>query len=211
MINNLIGMEFGRLRVVSRVTNDKAGNARWLCLCSCGNQKEVLGRSLTSGRTQSCGCLLSEKSSERMKKLLTKHGQSNSKLNHVYRSMKERCSNPNCKSYHNYGGRGIDVCNEWKDNFKNFYNWAINNGYRENLTIERINVNGNYEPSNCMWIPKKEQAQNMRKTKKIIINGIVYTTINRASRNVEISASTITRMLNGEKTKYSREYKISYY
>ena len=89
--------------------------------------------------------------------------------------MKQRCSNPNHKSYHNYGGRGIIVCDEWKNNYQAFYDWSMNNGYKEGLSIDRINNNGNYEPSNCRWTDKITQNNNTRQNKQFVIDGVSKT------------------------------------
>lgn len=206
--NDLTGKTFGRLKVIARSKNNKWGDSQWVCKCDCGNIKIILGKNLVNGRTRSCGCLLSEKSKERMKKIATKHGKSNLRINKTYRSMKERCYNENSKDYKNYGGRGIKICNEWLDDFMNFYNWAINNGYADNLTIERINVNGNYEPNNCTWIPKGEQAQNQRKSRRVQIDGKLYTTVAIACRNESISPTTLYRIINGYKSKILRKHEI---
>lgn len=102
------------------------------------------------------------------------HRMSNTRLHSIWKSMRTRCNNPNAKYYKNYGGRGISICSEWED-FMNFYLWAINNGYSEELTLDRINVNGNYEPSNCRWLSRKEQCRNKRYNVKVLYNGKLYT------------------------------------
>lgn len=171
--NNLIdltGKRFGRLSVIEKSSSDKNGCPKWKCVCDCGNEVIVYGHSLRYGVTKSCGCLAKEKSSER----LSVHNLSKNKLHSVWSNMKYRCTNPNAKAYKHYGERGITVCDEWND-FLNFYNWAINNGYEEGLSIDRIDVNGNYEPSNCRWVTSEIQANNQRNNRIVLYEGNTYT------------------------------------
>ena len=163
-LNDLTGKKFGKLQVIKR-SNRKG--AYWICKCDCGNISEVYSSNLISGRTVSCGCYLNEiRKTQR-----TTHGDSKSRLYNIWTLMKKRCSDKNCKAYQNYGGRGISVCPEWKNDFESFKNWAINNGYSSGLTIDRIDNNGNYEPSNCRWADVKTQNNNNRMNVKVTING----------------------------------------
>ena len=171
---NLLSKRFGRWTVVSKSEPriDKNGCAinRWLCKCDCGNEKIVLQASLISGRSKSCGCL----NKDIVSKMWNKHGLSNvgSGLYSVWHGIKYRCYCKSSHDYPNYGGRGITICEEWKNDFKAFHDWAIANGYKEEktdkginiLTIDRIDVNGNYEPSNCRFVTNEVQAKNKRNT-----------------------------------------------
>ena len=154
-LRDLTAQRFGRLIVIERVENDKNNNAKWLCLCDCGIKKAIMRNYLVSGKTQSCGCLRKELSAAR----LTTHGKTNTRTYGIWTAMKKRCESSYDSSYESYGGRGIKVCEEWHE-FESFYNWAITNGYADNLSIDRKDTNGNYEPSNCRWASDKVQANN---------------------------------------------------
>ena len=138
-INDLTNQKFGRLKVVEYYGNNRHGKALWLCQCDCGKAKVIVGSSLLNKYTLSCGCY----NKEYAKKLHSKHNMSYSKLYKVWQGMKTRCYNPKFIYYCNYGGRGISICDEWLDDFAKFYEWAIANGYKEGLTIDRINNDGN--------------------------------------------------------------------
>ncbi|MEI8142862.1 MAG: hypothetical protein WCG90_08350 [Chitinophagia bacterium] len=163
--NDLTGQVFGQLTVLARAENAEDGHSRWLCQCSCGNQKVVQSNNLKK-TTRSCGCLIVE----RVSKLNLTHGKTHTKEFKTWDSMKQRCENPKNISYKDYGGRGIKVCDRWIDSFENFLA-DMGEAPSKNHSIDRKDVNGNYEPNNCRWATAKEQRTNQRprlyKTKTI--------------------------------------------
>lgn len=165
-LDNLIGQRFGRLTVVSRSDN-KGRNTAWLCKCDCGNQTIVTHQNLKSGHTLSCGCY----NVDLLKIRSTKHGMSKSRLYGIWCGIKDRCNNPQSDSYSNYGKRGIGICVEWDNDFNSFMEWSLNNGYLDNLTIDRIDNNKGYEPNNCRWTTSKEQGRNKRNNILIFYKG----------------------------------------
>jgi len=163
MLLDLTGVIFGQLKVISRAEN--AGRRpRWFCLCSCGNEKVVLGENLRMGYTKSCGCSHKEKSS----KANSTHKKTGTVEYTAWINMLSRCYNRNKKDFKNYGGRGIEVCDRWKQ-FENFY--ADMGDRPENTSLDRIAVNGNYEPSNCRWATNLQQARNTRSNRLIEFDG----------------------------------------
>lgn len=179
MEKNLIGQKFNRWTVIGEGTsrlykhkNYENGYPQryWLCKCECGTIREVSENSLINGKTKSCGCFQKEVT----KSFLYTHKKSKTRIYGIWCSIKERTRNNNSTSFVNYGGRGISVCEEWSNSFDSFYKWSMENGYNENLSIDRINVNGNYEPSNCRWIAMDEQARNKRNTVYITYNGQTF-------------------------------------
>ena len=173
---DLTGQKFGRLTCIKDAGRSSRKQVLWLCKCDCGKLVIVKSNSLLTGNTKSCGCL----AREILIKRNTVHSLSKGKdgkvtrLYRIWRRMKQRCYDKNCSDYKRYGGRGIKVCDEWLD-YRNFYDWAMSNNYKNNLTIERINNDGDYEPDNCKWIPPEAQARNKRSNRYITFRGVTKT------------------------------------
>lgn len=160
-IKDMTGQKFGRLTVLHRLYNYHKKGVYWLCVCECGNLTEVNGKDLRKGNTKSCGCFRGRY--PRIKK-------NQPRLYRIYHNMRNRCHYKKHDRYKNYGGRGIKVCDEWLNSYKSFENWALTHGYNDNLTIDRIDANGNYEPNNCKWSTKKQQSRNTTKNVYLTYN-----------------------------------------
>ena len=180
---NEINKRYGRLLVINEDGRDN-GTIRWKCLCDCGNYISVRGSHLRKGFTRSCKCLQKE---SRLKYSIT-HGKSKTQEYAIWKSMKERCYTRSNNSYKNYGQRGIQVCERWKNNFMNFLNDM--GKCPKNLTLERINNNGDYSPQNCKWASILEQANNTRKNRHFIFNNHRMTTA-QIARKVGIKYSVL--------------------
>lgn len=164
------GQQFGSFTVLQEVLPHVSPNGkrrpRYECRCVCGRVLPVLMQNLLNGQSTSCGCLRAEK----QRRAVTKHGDSRTVLYKAWRAMRVRCERSTDPSFKHYGGRGITVCPEWQD-WLTFKAWALANGYRADLEIERIDNNGNYEPGNCRWATRKEQCRNTRHSRMIIAFG----------------------------------------
>ena len=179
-LKDLTGLRFDRLVVIRRADNYKNGASRWECKCDCGKIKTISGYSLTAGKTKSCGCFHDEGNH-------ITHGMSNGRLYTIWCNMKRRCKS---KAAKNYGGRGITVCAEWAGCFETFRDWALANGYREDLTIERKDPNGDYCPENCTWATMVEQQNNKRDNHMISFRGKTQT-LQQWANETGIKAATI--------------------
>ena len=174
-MDDLTGMRFGRMTVLSyrglHVTPCGTVRRLWECRCDCGTVKTVQEPNLKNGSTKSCGCW----KHERIKAHNTKHGGVHDRLYGIWKSMKYRCNNPKDSHFGNYGGKGIKVCDDWND-YANFKKWAYENGYEEEAqygecTLDRIDNNGDYEPSNCRWVDRTTQANNTSRNRYVEFQG----------------------------------------
>lgn len=198
--SDMIGKRFGELIVVAYAgKEEKSKKSTYLCRCNCGKSKIINGVSLKRGLTKSCGCLKSKLTSERT----TTHGKSKHPLFRGWWNMKDRCYNKKNKSYHRYGGRGIYVCEEWKNSISAFMLWAEKNGWEKGLSLERKDNSKGYSPENCAFVSAKKQANNRRDNKTLSFNGETKT-VAQWGDALNIKASTIRyRIKAGWSTKKS--------
>lgn len=189
-LKDLIGQKFNRWTVMERSGKTKLGEATWLCRCECGNFRIVPGSDLRKGKSKSCGCL----QRERMQEIKTTHGKSQTRLYRIWTAIRQRCMNPNTVKAHNYMKRGIKICKEW-DQFENFYTWAMEAGYSDRLSIDRIDVNGDYTPQNCRWASAETQANNKTINHYLTYNGKTQSMM-MWSKEMGIPYSTLRGRIN---------------
>lgn len=176
MTHDLTGRRFGKLIAV-KISGTRHNRMLWLCQCDCGNKQEVTSNQLLrKNGTKSCGCLRGEKASERM----TKHGIAHTRIYNIWCGIKKRCDNQKDKSYPYYGAKGIKYCDRWKD-FNNFYE-DMSSTYQDDLTIDRIDYTGDYEPDNCRWVTQQEQLNNYSRNVFITYNGETDTVFNMCKK-----------------------------
>ena len=195
-MKDLTGKRFGRQIALRPCGKNKYRNVLWLCKCDCGNQHIVSSGKLAQGKSKSCGCYALEIRSKSLEKHgITSGGKPRTFV--IWNGMKARCLNPKSTSYPNYGGRGIRICDQWL-NFENFHYWAISNGYRDDLEIDRIDNDGNYCPENCRWVTKEFNRSHQSKTRNIEILGVTEN-LSSLCRDVGMSKRTAYKYLkNGE-------------
>ena len=191
-MRDMTGMHFGRLTVLDRASESYP--YKWRCRCSCGNEVVVKGCNLRSGHTQSCGCLMRE----RTKETSITHGETGTRMYRIWSAMKRRCMNSHLENYAKYGGRGIRLWSGWME-YEPFREWALSNGYADDLTIDRIDVNGDYTPDNCRWATYKQQANNTRQNRFISFCGEVYTLLEWAEL-LGIHKNTLFNRLKNSKS-----------
>ena len=210
--HDLSGQKFNYLTVLSlhhkKQLFNKEGKPNghlyyYECVCDCGKKTIVAASALKRSSVKSCGCYQRKMASEAAKISSRKHGYRNTRLYREWQSMKGRCYYPSVNGYERYGGRGIIVCSEWKNNFVAFKDWAELHGYKDSLTIDRIDVNGNYEPSNCRWVTKEIQNKNTRRNINITYKGETHN-VREWSSILNININTLYDRLrrgwSGEKT-----------
>lgn len=184
--NKLTVLELDHIEKKIRKNGMTANIEYYKCKCECGAIVLVQKACLKNNHVQSCGCLnLSNH---------IKHNGKGTRLYRIWTGIKNRCNNPNADAYSNYGGRGIKICKKWSDDFKEFRKWALSVGYKDTLTIDRIDVNGNYEPSNCRWATDKEQSNNRRKNHYITYNNETHT-ISEWAEKLQISKDTLRKRI----------------
>lgn len=166
---DLTGQRFEKLVVIRRAENTSYGHPQWLCQCDCGNQTIVLGAHLRSGHTKSCGCM-HKIQAKKMSQMNFRHGMSHTRIHNIWMTMIQRTTNENCRCADRYIKRGITICDDWKNSFESFYEWSMANGYKDDLTIDRIDNDKGYYPENCRWVDSITQANNTSTNKFLEYN-----------------------------------------
>ncbi|HJA66985.1 hypothetical protein B5F07_18395 [Lachnoclostridium sp. An169] len=164
---DLTGKQFNFLRVIEYSGNTRHGEALWLCECKCGTRKNIPGSKIRKGEIKSCGCMKKELSGIAN----VKHGMKKTRIYRIWQGIKQRTTNPNNGEFSEYGGRGVDICVEWANSFESFKQWSFENGYSDNLTIDRINNQKGYYPENCRWITIKDNCRNKRNNLRLTLKG----------------------------------------
>lgn len=195
-INDLTGRKFGRLKVIEFLERKK-GHTFWKCECSCGNTTITTTNSLIANETRSCGCLMREGNNK-------KHMHSNTRLYHIWRNMKQRCYYPQSPSYKNYGEKGIAICEKWLNDFESFFEWSMKNGYKEDLTIDRINNDKGYSPRNCRWVTRKQQNYNTSRNRYISFEGETLA-LGQWAEKQNINKNTLKNRLDNKWSPWSIE------
>lgn len=164
---DITDMRFNRLTAIKYLRYDNNNGSVWLFKCDCGKFIETHSSHVRRGATKSCGCY----NRDRIRQKTAKHNFGGTKIQTAWSHIKQRCYNPNCKSYADYGGRGIKMCDEWKNSLESFGQWSLANGYEDGLTIDREDNDGDYEPSNCRWVSMTVQENNKRNNRFVMYNG----------------------------------------
>ena len=185
---NIIGKRFGRLVVLS-YSHNKGYTRYFLCQCDCGNQTTAAKNALTTGKQISCGCARRERLGK-----MNKLPDGYNRLGKIFRAMKKRCYDPSSNRYHRYGARGIKICDEWLSDVNVFREWAVNNGYKDGLTIDRIDNDGDYSPTNCRWVTREEQQNNTSRSVLITYNDKTQSMAQWA-RELDMPTSTLFNRL----------------
>jgi hypothetical protein len=185
-LKDMTGRKFGKLTALTCIGRTKDHKALWLCQCDCGNFKVVRQATLNRGEATSCGCNIG--------KWNITHGMTKTRIYREWQGMKSRCYYQKNIGFDNYGGRGIKVCNDWKGSFESFYKWAIENGYSDELTLDRKNPNGNYEPNNCRWVSNAIQQNNKRNNHLITYKGKTQS-ISEWAREKKIDRTTLSKRI----------------
>lgn len=208
-VKDLTGKRFGRLTVIGIDEGRQSRKTYWICQCDCGKITSHRSDGLQSGSIRSCGCLKNELSAERVAKN-HKHKQSGTRLYHIWQGMKRRCYTETSPDYQRWGGRGIKMCDQWRDSFESFFEWAMKSGYSDTLTIDRVDNDGDYTPDNCRWASAKEQGRNRRSNISITIGnttksltewceifGLDYRTVNARYKRMEDGVISLDKLFKG--------------